>query len=188
MRLAIDPTFTRALLVDTVTGTTTNTEGGGGGVARATTWRLEGQKPANGSSQSMATTVRLVNVVEMDGKTRVGDQWITHTLVPANKHTPSSSSSGLVVSFGQFNESVSYDPDVGVLLGRTDSESGGGSMIGDDNIGVVIALAVAMAVAVAVIVMVVVGAIVLLWYQRRAITREYLARAKSVNFHSYDVL
>jgi hypothetical protein len=52
----------------------------------------------------------------------------------------------------------------------------------------VIALAVAMAVAVAVIVVVVVGAIGLLWYQREAITREYRARAKSVNFHSYDVL
>jgi hypothetical protein len=156
LRMTINPTFSRAVLVDTGNGTaTSNNES----VARATTWRLEGQKAAGGLKRSVATLVRLVNVVELDGETRVGDEWISSALQPAT----SKSSSGLVVSFGQFNDSLSYDPDIGVLLGGggKSDESGG-----DDNTAVIIGVSVAVPVAILVVVIVVVAAAVMFWFRR----------------------
>jgi hypothetical protein len=54
--------------------------------------------------------VRLLNVVELDGEGRVGDQWVTTNLVGTNSSSPPGSSSSLVLSFAHFNESVVYDP------------------------------------------------------------------------------
>jgi hypothetical protein len=159
LRMTINPTFSRAVLINTVNGTTTSNNQS---VARATTWRLEGQKAAGGLKRSVATLVRLVNVVELDGETRVGDEWIIYSLAPASTNS-SSSSSGLVVSFGQFNDSLSYDPDIGVLLGGggKSDESGG-----DDNTAVIIGVSVAVPLAILVVVIVVVAAAVMFWFRR----------------------
>jgi hypothetical protein len=180
LRMTINPTFSRAVLINTVNGTTaSNNES----VARATTWRLEGQKAAGGLKRSVATLVRLVNVVELDGETRVGDEWIIYSLAPASTNS-SSSSSGLVVSFGQFNDSLSYDPDIGVLLGRKSDEPGGG----DGHLAVIIGVSVAVPVAILVIVAVVAAAILVHWHRRASVAQAYMNREAAVNFHHHDAL
>jgi hypothetical protein len=102
VRLAVRPTFSHAVLVNTTasaSGPTNSTN------ATVTWWRLEGT-----GLQRHQTKVRRVNVVKNDGIGRVGDQWVMANLVGYNSSSSSSSSSSLVLSFGQFNDSVAYDP------------------------------------------------------------------------------
>jgi hypothetical protein len=178
LRMAIDPAFTRALLTHTSSGTTASpaTNSSSPSKARETTWRLEGQKPANGLKRSLTTLVRLVNVVEMDSEWHVGDEWITYAFEPNNE------SSALVLSFGrQFNESLSYDPDISVLLGR--SRDGGD---GENKTGLIVGVVVAVFVALLLVAVIMVTVIVLHRYRRTMVAQFYQRRRKAVNFHYYD--
>jgi hypothetical protein len=175
LRMAIDPAFTSAQLIH-IRPNTTAANSSSSPVASETTWRLEGQKPANGLKRSLTTLVRLVNVVEMDGEWHVGDEWITYAFEPNNE------SSALVLSFGrQFNESLSYDPDISVLLGR--SRDGGD---GENKTGLIVGVVVAVFVALLLVAVIMVTVIVLHRYRRTMVAQFYQRRRKAVNFHYYD--
>jgi hypothetical protein len=103
VRLAVTPTFSSAVVVSNITSSSSSSTTSEP-AATVTTWRLEGLGPER------EATVRLVNVVELDGVGRVGDQWVRANLVGTTNATSSSSSSSLVLSFANFNKSVSYDP------------------------------------------------------------------------------
>jgi hypothetical protein len=114
VRLAIRPTFSRASLVSSTdqspfSSSTPAPAPSPSPRATVTKWKLEGQA-VKGKGPSRETTVELVNVVEIDGTGRVGDQWVKAKLVGSSDSSSTSSSSSLVLSFGHFNESLLYDP------------------------------------------------------------------------------
>jgi hypothetical protein len=112
VRLAIRPTFSRALLVSSTEHSSSAPSRG-----NVTTWRLEGQAVEE-KGLTRETTVELVDVVELDGTGLVGDQWVRAKLVGSSS-TSSSASSSLVLSFGHFNESLLYDPSTCLLSRRS---------------------------------------------------------------------
>jgi hypothetical protein len=105
--------------------------------AGVTTFVLEGPQSA---AQNTKTQLRLVDTVEVDG-VQVNSGGVQFDMDPTT--------SELVLSFGFFNSSLVYDPDLGVLFGTSGKGGSGG---GGDNMGLIVAVAVVVPVAVAVVV------------------------------------
>jgi hypothetical protein len=78
-----------------------------------------------------------------------------------------------------FNESLFYDPSIGlgVLLGRNDRDDGSGGS--DSDVGLIVGVAVAVPVAVAVVLVVIVAALAIGWRQKRLAARQSVG---SINF------
>ncbi|ELR24158.1 uncharacterized protein ACA1_376180 [Acanthamoeba castellanii str. Neff] len=112
------------------------------------------------SAKSVAK-VEVFDIAFIDG---AGFQYITHDILAI----PTTSAPGvafeLVLRFPGFNESLLYDPSLGlgVLVGSSNGESGG-----SDNSALIVAVAVAVPLAVAVVVVVIAAAIGVAWWRKR---------------------
>jgi hypothetical protein len=111
------------------------------------------------SAKSVAK-VEVFDIAFIDG---AGFQYITHDIQAIPSAAPGEAFE-LVLRFPGFNESLLYDPSLGlgVLVGSSNGESGG-----SDNSALIVGVAVAVPLAVAVVVVVIAAAIGVAWWRKR---------------------
>jgi len=130
---------------------------------------LGGQRSSDGK-RALSTEVRFVSVVEFDGVVQ-GPSGVGRAPVEFGADVETSS---LVLSFGHFAANMSYDPDLGVLVGRRDRERSLSSASDDKTW--VIAVSIAVPLAVVAVVAVIMMGVALLAVQKRRRARELQKR------------
>jgi hypothetical protein len=125
------------------------------------------------SAKSVAK-VEVFDIAFIDG---AGFQYITHDIHAIPLAAPGEAFE-LVLRFPGFNESLLYDPSLGlgVLVGSSNGESGG-----SDNSALIVGVAVAVPLAVAVVVVVIAAAIGVAWWRKRRLRDDGV-----VNFDGSD--
>lgn len=184
LRYALDSLLTIANVTTEMAPTITSssasiniTSGPSATVTNATTYVLPlftFTSPSSSSSNKQTATaqVDVFDVALIDGSLVP----INHSIVvvpppPTNASSSQTSSVAeqyvLELRFPGFNESVEYDPSIGlgVIVGGDGSSS---SSAGSDNVALIVATAVVIPVAVAVVVVVIGSAVAFAWWRRRA--------------------
>jgi hypothetical protein len=110
--------------------------------------------------------VELFDVALVDGTHFVP---ISHSIVRTSVDDDDEASYVVELVLPGFNESLFYDPSIGlgVLLGRNDRDGGGGGSSSESNVGLIVGVAVAVPVAVALVLVVIGAALVVGWRQKR---------------------
>lgn len=115
---------------------------------------------ASAQAEQASTLMRLLNFGEASGGV-VGSE-VSRVAMAASAQVNTSS---LSLTFDHFTDTMLFDPDIGLLLGRKEDGSGSG---GGDNLGLIIGVAVAVPVAVVFVVVVIVVALVVIRIKLRA--------------------
>jgi hypothetical protein len=119
------------------------------------------------TNKTTAAQVELFDVALVDGTHFVP---ISHSIVRASADDKEEASYVVELVLPSFNESLFYDPSIGlgVLLGRNDR--GDGESSGSD-VGLIVGVAVAIPVAVALVLLVIGAALVIGWRRKRVARR-----------------
>jgi hypothetical protein len=116
------------------------------------------------TTMTTAAQVELFDVALVDGTHFVP---INHSIVRTSVDDDDEEASYVVeLVLPEFNESLYYDPSIGlgVLLGRNDRGDGGSS---ESNVGLIVGVAVAIPVAVVLVLLVIGAALAIGWRQKR---------------------
>jgi hypothetical protein len=138
------------------------------------------------TTRTTVVKVEVFDVALVDG---TGFVPINHSIVrtSANGTDDDEEEASYVVELALpgFNESLYYDPSIGlgVLLGRSDGGEGGGS--DSSNVGLIVGVAVAIPVAVVLVLLVIGAALAIGWHRNRSLARRHRG---AVNFQSHDQL
>jgi hypothetical protein len=118
------------------------------------------------TTKTSAGQVELFDVALVDGTHFVP---ISHSIVRASADDEEEASYVVELVLPSFNESLYYDPSIGlgVLLGRNDRDGGSS----DSNVGLIVGVAVAIPVAVALVLVVIGAALAIGWRRKRVALR-----------------
>jgi hypothetical protein len=118
------------------------------------------------TTMTTAAQVELFDVALVDGTHFVP---INHSIVRTSVADDNEASYVVELVLPEFNESLFYDPSIGlgVLLGRNDRGDGGSGSSSESNVGLIVGVAVAVPVAVVLVLLVIGAALVVGWRQKR---------------------
>jgi hypothetical protein len=132
------------------------------------------------TTRTTAAKVELFDVALIDGTHFVP---INHSIVRTSANGTDDEEASYVVELvlPRFNESLFYDPSIGlgVLLGRNDRGDGSS----ESNVGLIVGVAVSIPVAVVLVLVVIGAALAVTWHRKRTARRRHRG-AGSVNFES----
>jgi hypothetical protein len=144
--------------------------------ANMTTYYLTLSATSGSTSTNAVALVELFDVALVDGVPVT----IQHTIEVVSVDETSAAYE-LILAFPPFNDSLYYDPSIGlgVLLGETDRDDGAGGGSGDDNTALVVATAVAVPVAVVVVITVAIVGSVLYHHKRKCARKAIKKKVKA---------
>jgi hypothetical protein len=135
------------------------------------------------TTRTTAAQVELFDVALVDGTYFVP---ISHSIVRTSADDEEEASYVVELVLPGFNESLYYDPSIGlgVLLGRNDRDNGDGDgSSSDSGVGLIVGVAVAIPMAVALVLLVIGAALVVGWHRKKRLARQ---SAGSIHFEGAD--